>query len=251
MLRCVNLPIAFGLFRKRYDRAEKEFIEAKTDLHRKSEAKDLLTEHLYTVIHQNELRKGQKLAELTRKLELEEMSENSDNSPGIELEQAANVIIPVPLCLSTSPSIRHNFAMGILHGKHSAGDNSPGIKATSAGNTQAEVSVSNSVDSSAVEKLEEHTTVTIVNSVTSSSSVVNSISISSAHSVSTSNSIQTQPTPVTSSNMAATVGNCSSNQLQTSALSENCDLQTVGTTPNGGSVLPEKSLSVVEHQQKP
>ena len=61
--------------RKRYDRAEREFIEAKTDLHSKSEAKDLLTEHLYTVIHQNEVRKARKLAELTHKLELEDNDE--------------------------------------------------------------------------------------------------------------------------------------------------------------------------------
>jgi len=79
-------------FRKRYNRAEKEYIEAKTDLHEKSETKDLLTEHLYTVIHQNEMRKAKKLAELMHKLELEIAEEDADQaiSPA-----------PVPLCLIT------------------------------------------------------------------------------------------------------------------------------------------------------
>jgi len=78
-------------YRKRYDRAEREFVEAKTDLHSKSEAKDLLTEHLYTVIHQNEVRKAKKLAELTHKLELEPTDDD------VPVDAAATV--PVPLCL--------------------------------------------------------------------------------------------------------------------------------------------------------
>ena len=79
------------LCRKRYDRAEREFIDAKTDLHNKSEAKDLLTEHLYTVIHQNEVRKAKKLAELTHKLELEPTEDEA-------MVDAAESV-PVPLCL--------------------------------------------------------------------------------------------------------------------------------------------------------
>lgn len=54
--------------RKRYERAEKEFVEAKVDLQRKTEKKDLLTEHLYTIIRENELRKAKKLEELMAKL---------------------------------------------------------------------------------------------------------------------------------------------------------------------------------------
>jgi len=77
--------------RKRYDRAEREFIEAKTDLHNKSEAKDLLTEHLYTVIHQNEVRKAKKLAELTHKLELE----SADDEATVDAAET----VPLPLCL--------------------------------------------------------------------------------------------------------------------------------------------------------
>lgn len=76
-------------WRKRYNRAEHEFIEAKTDLHSKSEAKDLLTEHLYTVIHQNEVRKARKLAELTHKLELEDDV----------MVDGTETVVPVPLCL--------------------------------------------------------------------------------------------------------------------------------------------------------
>ena len=57
--------------RKRYERAEQEFVEAKIDLHRKSEVKESLTEHLYTIIHQNEIRKAKKLTELMEKLQLD------------------------------------------------------------------------------------------------------------------------------------------------------------------------------------
>ncbi|RUS89033.1 hypothetical protein EGW08_003204, partial [Elysia chlorotica] len=39
---------------KRYEKLEKEFIAAKMDLYHKGEAKESLTEHLYTIIHQNE-----------------------------------------------------------------------------------------------------------------------------------------------------------------------------------------------------
>ena len=38
------------------------------DLQRKTERKDLLTEHLYTIIRENELRKAKKLEELMAKL---------------------------------------------------------------------------------------------------------------------------------------------------------------------------------------
>ena len=49
--------------------AEKEFIAAKIELHEQSELKQQLTEHLYTIIHQNELRKAQKLDQLTNQLD--------------------------------------------------------------------------------------------------------------------------------------------------------------------------------------
>ncbi|KAK3088666.1 hypothetical protein FSP39_022101 [Pinctada imbricata] len=60
---------------KRYDRAEREFVEAKVDLQKKSELKEQLTEHLYTIIHQNEVRKAKKLSELMGELEMEAKEE--------------------------------------------------------------------------------------------------------------------------------------------------------------------------------
>ncbi|XP_061165454.1 RAB6-interacting golgin-like isoform X2 [Saccostrea echinata] len=60
---------------RRYDRAEREFIEAKMDLQKKSDLKEQLTEHLYTIIHQNELRKAEKLSQLMNELHVEMESE--------------------------------------------------------------------------------------------------------------------------------------------------------------------------------
>lgn len=56
--------------RKRYDRAEKEFLDAKLLLYKKLERKELLTHHLCTIIEQNEMRKAKKLSELMEKLEM-------------------------------------------------------------------------------------------------------------------------------------------------------------------------------------
>lgn len=41
---------------------------AKVDLHKKTEVKEQLTEHLYAIIQQNELRKANKLEELMQQL---------------------------------------------------------------------------------------------------------------------------------------------------------------------------------------
>ena len=46
------------------------------DLHNKSELKEQLTEHLYTIIHQNEVRKAKKLAQLMQELEMENGEED-------------------------------------------------------------------------------------------------------------------------------------------------------------------------------
>ncbi|XP_005105467.2 RAB6-interacting golgin [Aplysia californica] len=56
---------------KRYEKAEKEFVSAKMDLFEKGDTKEQLTEHLYTIIHQNEVRKAKKLVELMEKLTME------------------------------------------------------------------------------------------------------------------------------------------------------------------------------------
>ena len=56
--------------RKRFEKAEAEYVAAKMELHNKQELKEQLTEHLYTIIHQNEMRKARKLSELMKNLEM-------------------------------------------------------------------------------------------------------------------------------------------------------------------------------------
>merc|ERR1711970_27036 len=56
---------------KRYDRAEKEFVESKLNLFSSMERKELLTDHLCTIIEQNEIRKAKKLNALMEELELD------------------------------------------------------------------------------------------------------------------------------------------------------------------------------------
>lgn len=52
------------------EKAETEYVAAKLDLHKKTEVKEQLTEHLCAIIQQNELRKARKLEELMLQLEL-------------------------------------------------------------------------------------------------------------------------------------------------------------------------------------
>lgn len=59
------------LAKKRYDKAEVEYVAAKMDLHKKIDQKEQLTEHLCAIIQQNELRKSKKLEELMQQLEME------------------------------------------------------------------------------------------------------------------------------------------------------------------------------------
>nr|XP_046248402.1 RAB6-interacting golgin [Scatophagus argus] len=61
----------YSAARKRYEKAEAEYVMAKLDLHKKTEVKEQLTEHLYAIIQQNELRKAHKLEELMQQLQLE------------------------------------------------------------------------------------------------------------------------------------------------------------------------------------
>lgn len=77
--------IEFSQARKRYDRAESEYVAAKLDLHKKTQIKEQLTEHLCTIIQQNELRKAKKLEELMQQLEVETDEERLDLE--IEVEQ--------------------------------------------------------------------------------------------------------------------------------------------------------------------
>ncbi|KAK3797486.1 hypothetical protein RRG08_042086 [Elysia crispata] len=86
---------------KRYEKAEKEFIAAKMDLYHKGEAKESLTEHLYTIIHQNEVRKARKLVELMEKLAMEVSPE--------EME----------LTIPAIPQLSNFTAVATLHDPHS------------------------------------------------------------------------------------------------------------------------------------
>ncbi|KAJ9584521.1 hypothetical protein L9F63_021131 [Diploptera punctata] len=76
---------------KRYNKAEKEFLDAKLLLFEKLERKEMLTEHLCTIIEQNEIRKARKLSELMQKLDI------SAVSPDPCEDQHKNVILS-PLC---------------------------------------------------------------------------------------------------------------------------------------------------------
>eukprot|EP00055_Hartaetosiga_balthica_P015316 m.89613 g.89613 ORF g.89613 m.89613 type:complete len:397 (+) comp8835_c6_seq1:62-1252(+) len=67
--------------RKRYDMAEKEFVEAKIELHKKEEIKDHLTEHLLVIIEKNEERKALKLQELLNKVASDEGNQPNTTSP--------------------------------------------------------------------------------------------------------------------------------------------------------------------------
>ncbi|XP_041417534.1 RAB6-interacting golgin-like isoform X1 [Xenopus laevis] len=77
--------IEFSQAKKRYDKAEAEYILAKVDLHKKTEIKEQLTEHLCTIIQQNELRKAKKLEELMQQLEVDADEEKLELE--IEVEQ--------------------------------------------------------------------------------------------------------------------------------------------------------------------
>lgn len=55
-------------FRKNYDRIEVEFLQAKMELYQSLERKELLAEHLSTIISHNEERKAARLRQLMEKV---------------------------------------------------------------------------------------------------------------------------------------------------------------------------------------
>lgn len=59
---------------------------AKLDLHRKTEVKEQLTEHLCAIIQQNELRKAHKLEELMQQLQLQAAEEEEEEAKGRGVE---------------------------------------------------------------------------------------------------------------------------------------------------------------------
>ncbi|XP_009079012.1 PREDICTED: RAB6-interacting golgin [Acanthisitta chloris] len=74
--RIDQASLEYSYARKRYDKAESEYVAAKLDLQHKTEIKEHLTEHLCTIIQQNELRKARKLEELMQQLDVEADEEN-------------------------------------------------------------------------------------------------------------------------------------------------------------------------------
>lgn len=77
--------VDFSYAKKRFDKAEAEYISSKLDLQRKTEIKEQLAEHLCTIIQQNELRKAKKLEELMLQLDVETDEEKLELE--IEVEQ--------------------------------------------------------------------------------------------------------------------------------------------------------------------
>lgn len=72
---------------KRYEDAEKEFIAAKLHLFGVSERKELLTDHLCSIIEQNEQRKAKRLMELMVELQLDSSKMSSDQGETISLKE--------------------------------------------------------------------------------------------------------------------------------------------------------------------
>lgn len=80
--------------RKRYARAEAEFVSAKEELHQRAELKEQLVEHLTAVVQQRELRKARKLEELMLKLALRGAGpgeEDVENGAEPEVEERAEL----------------------------------------------------------------------------------------------------------------------------------------------------------------
>ncbi|XP_019965694.2 RAB6-interacting golgin [Paralichthys olivaceus] len=73
--------------RKRYEKAEAEYVTAKLDLHKKTEVKEQMTEHLCAIIQQNELRKAHKLEELMQQLHLQATEEELERQKEEEEEE--------------------------------------------------------------------------------------------------------------------------------------------------------------------
>jgi RAB6-interacting golgin len=65
-----NATIHFNSVEKNYSAIERSFLKAKQDLYHAHEKKEMLTEHLYTIIAHNEDRKAKKLSELMEKVGL-------------------------------------------------------------------------------------------------------------------------------------------------------------------------------------
>ncbi|KAG7487568.1 hypothetical protein MATL_G00025000 [Megalops atlanticus] len=105
----------YSTARKRYDKAEAEYVSAKLDLHKKTEVKEQLTEHLYTIIQENEQRKARKLEELMQQLELQADEER------LELE----IQVEKMLQQQQEEEAQHAQGKGPLAGSDLKGDGTP------------------------------------------------------------------------------------------------------------------------------
>ena len=98
--------------RKRYEKAEAEFVNSKVNLHKKTLTKDELTEHLCSIIQENEERKARKLAELMAKLEIadedlneaETLCESEEKEKETQLKELATQSEPAPQITGLAPN---------------------------------------------------------------------------------------------------------------------------------------------------
>ena len=98
--------------RKRYEKAEAEFVKSKVNLHKKTITKDELTEHLCSIIQESEERKAKKLAELMVKLEIadqdlneaETLYESEEKEKETQLKELATQCEPVPKITGLAPN---------------------------------------------------------------------------------------------------------------------------------------------------
>lgn len=110
------------VFQKTIRKAEAEYVAAKMELHSKQEMKEQLTEHLYTIIHQNEVRKAKKLAELMKTLEMEAGGEEEINLP--ELPPLTSFQPTNVLLSPTGSKHLHHDQHSLEHTKQQAAENS-------------------------------------------------------------------------------------------------------------------------------
>ncbi|KAL1022824.1 hypothetical protein UPYG_G00032840 [Umbra pygmaea] len=95
----------YNTARKRYEKAEAEYVSAKLDLHKKTDTKEQLTEHLCAIIQQNELRKAHKLEELLKQLHLQATEEEQEEEENKGMSATENQGV------STVQEDRENVAM--------------------------------------------------------------------------------------------------------------------------------------------
>lgn len=81
-----DLSLTFMTAEKRFLKLEREYLEAKLSLQKLQEKKELLTEHLCTVIVKNEERKAEKLTELLQLIDVQSDEKSNNNKNDDENE---------------------------------------------------------------------------------------------------------------------------------------------------------------------